>query len=151
MTKLETGIRNLDKILYGGIPLYSFNIIAGPPGSGKTIFAQNIILNNVRKGLKSIYLTTISESQFKMVRHLKEFEFFSDEFLNEKFIYGDLGNVIRKRGIEKIIEYFTELIKKYKPNILVIDSFKAIRDFFLMKVLSEFLYMNLQLLCQYGK
>ncbi|MBO8138815.1 MAG: circadian clock protein KaiC [Desulfotomaculum sp.] len=65
-----------------------------------------------------------------MVRHLQEFEFFSDDFLGDKFIYGDLGAVLRKQGTEKVLEYLTEMIKTHQPNILVIDSFKAIRDIF---------------------
>jgi len=130
MDKLKTGIKNLDHILAGGIPVYSLNIVSGSPGSGKTIFVQNIIFNSARNGLKSLYLTTISESQFKMVRHLQEFEFFSDDFLGDKFIYGDLGAVLRKQGTDKVIEYLTEMIKRHQPNILVIDSFKAIRDIF---------------------
>ena len=38
--KLPTGVRGLDDIIGGGIPEYSFNIIAGPPGGGKTTTAQ---------------------------------------------------------------------------------------------------------------
>jgi circadian clock protein KaiC len=130
MDKLITGIKNFDSILGGGIPVYSLNIVSGNPGSGKTIFVQNIIFNNARKGLKSLYLTTISESQFKMVRHLQGFEFFSDDLLGDKVIYGDLGAVLREQGTDKALEYLTEMIKKHLPNIVVIDSFKAIRDLF---------------------
>lgn len=130
MEKLQTGIKNLDGILSGGIPVYSLNIVSGSPGSGKTIFVQNIIFNSARNGLKSLYLTTISESQFKMVRHLQGFEFFSDDFLGDRFIYGDLGTVLRKQGTEKVLEYLTEMIKRHQPDILVIDSFKAVRDIF---------------------
>ncbi|CEP68782.1 Circadian clock protein KaiC/DNA repair protein RadA [Moorella glycerini] len=130
MDKLKTGIKNLDYILGGGIPVYSLNIVSGSPGSGKTIFVQNIIFNSARNGLKSLYLTTISESQFKMVRHLQEFEFFSDDFLGDKVIYGDLGAVLREQGTDKVLGYLTEMIKRHLPNIVVIDSFKAIRDIF---------------------
>jgi len=130
MDRLKTGIKNLDRILHGGIPAYSLNIVSGSPGSGKTIFVQNIIFNSAREGLKSLYLTTISESQFKMVRHLQEFEFFSDDVLGDKVIYGDLGTVLRKQGTDKGLEYLSQMIKKHRPNIVVIDSFKAIRDFF---------------------
>ncbi|KYH32265.1 ATPase domain-containing protein [Neomoorella mulderi] len=130
MDKLKTGIKNLDYILGGGIPVYSLNIVSGSPGSGKTIFVQNIIFNSARNGLKSLYLTTISESQFKMVRHLQGFKFFADDFLGDKVIYGDLGAVLREQGTDKVLGYLTEMIKRHLPNIVVIDSFKAIRDIF---------------------
>jgi len=65
-----------------------------------------------------------------MVRHLQGFEFFSDDLLGDKVIYGDLGAVLRKQGTDKVLEYLTQMIKKHLPNIVVIDSFKAIRDLF---------------------
>ncbi len=130
MERLITGIKNLDKILKGGIPLYSVNVISGTPGSGKTILVQNIVFNCAKSGLKTIYLTTTSESQFKMVRHLKEFEFFDDNLLENKFIYRDLAAYLRKEGWQKALEYIDQLIKEHGPNIVVIDSFKAIRNFF---------------------
>ncbi len=39
--KLPTGVRGLDDILGGGIPEFSFNIIAGTPGCGKTTGASD--------------------------------------------------------------------------------------------------------------
>ncbi len=130
MERLTTRVKNLDRILNGGIPLYSINIISGAPGSGKTIFVQNIVFNCAKIGLKTIYLTTISESQFKMVRHLKEFEFFDDNLLEDKFIYRDLVACLRKEEWQNTLEYIDQLIKNHCPNIVVIDSFKAIRNFF---------------------
>ncbi len=130
MERLITGIKNLDKILKGGIPLYSVNVISGAPGSGKTILVQNIVFNCAKSGLKTVYLTTTSESQFKMVRHLKEFEFFDDNLLENKFIYRDLAAYLRKEGWKNALEYIDKLIKEHSPNIVVIDSFKAIRNFF---------------------
>ncbi|RPF49656.1 circadian clock protein KaiC [Thermodesulfitimonas autotrophica] len=130
MERLKTGIKNLDYILGGGIPAYSLNIVSGSPGSGKTIFVQHIIFNNARNGLKSLYLTTISESQLKMVRHLQEFAFFADGLLGDRVIYGDLGTVLRKEGASKGLDYLVQLIKEHLPSIVVIDSLKVIRDLF---------------------
>ncbi|MGQ9623456.1 MAG: RAD55 family ATPase [Candidatus Caldatribacteriaceae bacterium] len=74
--RVRTGIEGLDDlVLDGGIPVYSVNIVAGPPGSGKTIFVQNLVFNSVSQGLRAVYLTTLSEPRFKMVRNLQEFAF----------------------------------------------------------------------------
>jgi circadian clock protein KaiC len=54
--KLATGVRGLDDVLGGGIPEYSFNLIAGAPGTGKTTLAQQILFANAtpdRPGLSS--------------------------------------------------------------------------------------------------
>ena len=38
--RLPTGVPGLDQILGGGLPEFSFNLIAGTPGAGKTTLAQ---------------------------------------------------------------------------------------------------------------
>src|SRR5213594_1511790 len=40
--RLTTGVRNLNEILKEGWPQGTVTIIAGPPGAGKTILAQQI-------------------------------------------------------------------------------------------------------------
>jgi circadian clock protein KaiC len=46
INKLPTGVTGLDQILGGGLPEYSFNIIAGSPGCGKTTLAHQIAFAN---------------------------------------------------------------------------------------------------------
>ena len=41
--RLPTGVPGLDQILGGGLPEFSFNLIAGTPGAGKTTLAQQIM------------------------------------------------------------------------------------------------------------
>jgi len=41
--RLATGVPGLDVILGGGLPEFSFNLIIGPPGSGKTTLAHQIM------------------------------------------------------------------------------------------------------------
>ncbi len=40
---LPTGVPGLDQILGGGIPEFSFNLIAGAPGAGTTTLAHQIM------------------------------------------------------------------------------------------------------------
>src|SRR5205814_533623 len=44
--RLPTGVRGLDDILGGGIPEFSFNMIGGAPGCGKTTLAHQIAFAN---------------------------------------------------------------------------------------------------------
>ena len=43
--RLPTGVPGLDQILGGGVPEFSFNVIAGAPGAGKTTLAQQIMFS----------------------------------------------------------------------------------------------------------
>jgi len=42
---LSTGVPGLDVLLEGGLPEFSFNLVAGPPGSGKTTLAHALALS----------------------------------------------------------------------------------------------------------
>ncbi len=127
---IETRISTLDEVLGGGIPVYSLNIIAGPPGAGKTILAQELIFNNIiqKNSQNALYLSTLSEPLEKIVRFMQGFSFFNPEYFGEKLIYQDIGNFIRNNPLDKLIQHIQNLIIENNVEIVVIDSFKAIRD-----------------------
>ncbi|MDH3599400.1 MAG: recombinase RecA, partial [Candidatus Tectomicrobia bacterium] len=127
---LPTGVPNLDTALGGGLPIYSLNIIAGPPGAGKTILAQQMLFSHVRNndGAKGLYFITLSEPSMKVVRYMQQFTFFDADAFGERVIYHDLGRVVRDQSLPEVIEYVMGLVEEHQPAIVVIDSFKAIRD-----------------------
>lgn len=52
LPKLQTGIRQLDRLLYGGIPFGGVALISGKPGEGKSTLASQILVNAVYQGHK---------------------------------------------------------------------------------------------------
>jgi len=59
INKLPTGVPGLDEILGGGLPEFSFNIIAGAPGSGKTTLAHQIVFANATPERPALYFTSL--------------------------------------------------------------------------------------------
>jgi len=51
INKLPTGVPGLDEIVGGGLPEFSFNIIAGAPGSGKTTLAHQFVFAPLQQNL----------------------------------------------------------------------------------------------------
>src|SRR5580704_5353688 len=76
--KLPTGVRGLDDILGGGIPEFSFNIIAGTPGCGKTTMAHQIVFANATARTPALYFTVLGEPAMKMLRYQQQFSFFDE-------------------------------------------------------------------------
>src|SRR5579872_1355176 len=76
--KLSTGVRGLDDILGGGIPEFSFNIIAAAPGCGKTTLAHQIAFDNATAAQPALYFTVLGEPAMKMLRHQQQFSFFDE-------------------------------------------------------------------------
>lgn len=126
--KLPTGIRGLDDIINGGFPERSINIISGPPGSGKTIFVQQVIYTNASSKQRALYLTTLSEPSVKMLHYLQKFAFFNSGKVGNDVVYLDIGEVIREKGLRNAIAVIVKHVQDYKPAIVGIDSFKAIHD-----------------------
>lgn len=126
--RIATGCVGLDEILNGGIPANTITVLMGAPGTGKTIIAEEIAFHNATEERPALYLTTLSEPLEKFIFHGQHYSFFDSEKVGKAVIYEDLGMTVRKAGIEKLAEIVTDLILKYKPAYLFIDSFKALNE-----------------------
>lgn len=126
--RMSAGNAEADHILGGGFPANSINIIMGHPGSGKTIFAEQLIFHNAGDDRPILYLTTLSEPLTKVVRYLQEFRFFDEAKLGTEVIYEDIGPQLAKGGAVALITALRKAIEELSPKIIVIDSFKAVHD-----------------------
>jgi len=63
---LKTGVPGLDNLLGGGLPEFSFNLIAGLPGSGKTTLAHQIIFSLASPENRALFFTVLGEPALKM-------------------------------------------------------------------------------------
>src|SRR5487761_481066 len=82
INKLPTGVPGLDEILGGGLPEYSFNIIAGAPGGGKTTLAHQIVFATATPERPALYFTVLGEPALKMLRYQQQYTFFDLSLLN---------------------------------------------------------------------
>jgi circadian clock protein KaiC len=126
--KISTGIPNLDEILNGGLARYSVNVLAGPPGTGKTILAQQIVFQNAHQDRQIPYLVTVSEPTVKMLRYSQNLKFFDMSRVGQNIIYLDIGSVLLEQGLDEVAHQIEQYIETYEPSILAIDSFKAIHE-----------------------
>ena len=132
MKRLSTGLADLDLILGGGLKPGSVVILAGPPGAGKTILAQQICFANATAEHKAVYYTTLSEPHSKLVEHLQEFSFFDPAALGPRIEYVHLGDLLRDKSADKLEPLVDEVVRKAfddEPVLVVIDSIKLLRDF----------------------
>jgi circadian clock protein KaiC len=64
--RLPSGVPGLDAVLGGGVPEYSFNVIAGAPGAGKTTLVQQIMFAIARPDRPALYFTVLGEPPLKI-------------------------------------------------------------------------------------
>jgi circadian clock protein KaiC len=126
--RMSSGNPEADHILGGGFPANSINVVMGHPGSGKTIFAEQLIFHNAGGDRPILYLTTLSEPLSKVVRYLQGFTFFDEEKLGTQVVYDDIGPQLAAEGAGALIPLLREAITSLSPKVIVIDSFKAVHD-----------------------
>jgi circadian clock protein KaiC len=131
MTRLPTGIAEFDLVLGGGFGPGSCVVIAGPPGTGKTILAQQICFANASPGHHAIYYTTLSEPHSKLTSHLEGFTFFDTTAIGETVEFHHLAALAEPSGDIPMTAVSTEVVRnafETRPSVIVIDSSKALHE-----------------------
>jgi circadian clock protein KaiC len=128
LPRIGTGSAGADFVLNGGFPSNSINLITGQPGSGKTIFVEQLVFQNASADCPALYLTTLSEPMGKLVKYLQEFSFHDPSKLGSAIIYEDAGHDLAEHGPGALVPRVREAIREMSPRIIVIDSFRAIHD-----------------------
>lgn len=135
MEHWTTGISELDLVLGGGLPAGSLVVVAGGPGTGKTILAQQICFANATPERRAIYYSTFSEPHVKLVRYLEQFDFFDAGALEERVEFVNLEALLldeegeHKDGLAPLVTEVVRSCFERRPSVVVIDSAKALRDF----------------------
>lgn len=129
MNRLGTGIDELDLILGGGIPTGSLMVIAGAPGTGKTILANQICFANATRDRKALYYTTLSEPHSKLIRFLESFEFYEPDAIGRSLEIIHLPVPEDGDGIGGLAGEIARRSFESRPALIVIDSSKTLHDF----------------------
>jgi len=123
---LATGVAGLDKILGGGLPEYSFNLVAGGPGSGKTTLAHQIVFANATPANPALYFTVLGEPTLKMLRYQRQFSFFDPKVAGSAVQFVNLTEEVTEGDLAAVLEKIVVEVERTKPGIVVVDSFRTI-------------------------
>jgi circadian clock protein KaiC len=124
--KLPTKVTGLDQILGGGVPEFSFNVIAGAPGSGKTTLAHEIMFALARPASRALYFTVVGEPPLKMLRYQQQYEFFDLERIDESIRFVNLSQEITEGTLDKLFERIVAEVEAMRPKFVFVDSFRAV-------------------------
>src|SRR5512143_2634206 len=124
--QLPTGVPGLDEILGGGLPEYSFNIIAGAPGSGKTTLAHQVMFANATPARPALYFTVLGEPALKMLRYQQQFAFFDPAKLNTAVRFINLSQVVLDSDLQAVLAEIVREVEAAQPSFVIVDSFRTV-------------------------
>jgi circadian clock protein KaiC len=123
---LQTGVPGLDTLLGGGLPEFSFNLVAGPPGSGKTTLAHQIMFALASSERRALFFTVLGEPPLKMLRYQQQFSFFDVSKVGPAIRYVNLGETLRRGDFSGVLERIMTEVQAFSPSLVFVDSFRSV-------------------------
>ena len=123
--QLPTGVVGLDELLGGGIPEFSFNLIAGTPGSGKTTLAHQIMFSLANPDRRALFFTVLGEPPLKMLRYQQQFSYFDIDKINTSIKFINLASDLLDGQFERVLARIIEEVESFGPSLVFVDSFRS--------------------------
>ena len=123
---LLTGVPGLDEVLGGGLPEFSFNLIAGQPGSGKTTLAHQIMFSLATADRPALYFTVLGEPPLKMLRYQQQFGYFDSEAVNRSVRFVNLSEEAMAGDLDRVLRRIVEEVTTHAPGLVFVDSFRSV-------------------------
>ena len=124
--RLATGVRGLDEVLGGGLPEFSFNLIAGTPGSGKTTLAHQIMFALATRERPALYFTVLGEPPLKMLRYQQQFSFFNVDTVNDTTRFVNLSDEVATDNFDRVLARIAKEVEATSPGLVFVDSFHSV-------------------------
>lgn len=123
---LRTGVPGLDTLLGGGLTEFSFTLIAGAPGSGKTTLAHQIMFALASQEQRALYFTVLGEPPLKMLRYQQQFSFFDMAKVGPCVRYVNLADDLRAGHFDGVLERIMNEVADFQPSLVFVDSFRSV-------------------------
>jgi circadian clock protein KaiC len=126
LRSLSTGVPGLDVLLGGGLSEFSFNLIAGAPGSGKTTLAHQIMFALAGPDRRALFFTVLGEPPLKMLRYQQQYSFFDPDKVGASIRYVNLAADLRAGDFSGVLERIMKEVEAFSPSLVFVDSFRSV-------------------------
>ena len=139
--RFESGVPNLDRVLGGGLLRGTIVMVIGPPGSGKTILAQQVAFRAAKRGETVLYFTGYSETHDKLLAHNRSLTYFAPDAVGAQVQMGSLTDLLAQ-GADEAQQAILLTAQKQRAFLVVLDGFRSMRGFMSgEQAAAEFLYL----------
>lgn len=126
IVRLDTGVPGLNEVLGGGLPEFSFNLLAGGPGAGKTTLVQQVCFALATPERPALYITVLGEPPLKLLRYQQQFAFFDPSKINSSLHFLSIAHDVLEAGLGKVLDKIVTEVEAMNPRLVVVDSFRSV-------------------------
>lgn len=130
-----TGVPGVDEILRGGLPKNHLFLLQGKPGTGKTTFAMQFLMEGARRGEKCLYVTfseTRGEIETVARSHgwdLSNIAILELSTISDRIGFSNQNTLFHPSEVElnKVIQLLFEKVNEAQASRIAIDSLSELR------------------------
>jgi len=124
--RIPSGIQGIDQITEGGFMRGDMHILAGAPGTGKTIFACTFANNAATKLKEKVVYASFEESSEYLKRNMKKLGIDLDGPEHSGALRLIDLDALKGRELENNIQLLLSAVRETKSSVLIIDSLTAL-------------------------
>lgn len=122
IARLPTQVPGLDEILKGGLLRGGIYLLAGRPGAGKTILANQIAFRHVANGGRGLYVTLLTESHARLLSCIEPLSFFDPAVLAGPLSYLSGYQTLETERLPGLLSFLRRAVKDHRATLLVVDG-----------------------------
>lgn len=122
LKRLESGIDGLDTLLKGGLIAGASYIIQGRPGSGKTILANQIGFNHIKRDGRVLFATLLAEPHDRLFQFLSTLSFYDESEVNQNIQFVSAFDTLENDGLDAVVKLLRREISRQKSSLLILDG-----------------------------
>jgi circadian clock protein KaiC len=126
LSRVRSLVPGLDTILSGGFLQGGLYMIQGPPGSGKTILASQIMYNQAAEGSRTLFVTVLGEGHGRMMLHLRPMRFFDQSLIPDHVTYISAYAALEEQGLKGFSTLVRREVLARGATLLVLDGMSAL-------------------------
>lgn len=125
--RVPTGLPEFDKMVEGGLPRESVNLVSGGCGTGKSTFAMQFLYYGARYCDEPGVYVTLEEEPDKLVRNMALFGWDIEKLVSDKKLAVIKPEVYKFDSIKQIM---SDAIDRVGAKRLVVDSYSVLLTYF---------------------
>lgn len=122
LKRLESGIKGFDALLKGGLVAGASYIIQGRPGSGKTILANQLGFNHVRRNGRVLFATLLAEPHDRLFHFLSTLSFFDRSAVGQSIQFVSAFDTLENDGLDEVVKLLRREITRQQSSLLILDG-----------------------------